>query len=66
MHTFLVVCIFFIIFGLRLRMEIFTYAFPRSYCKKNVAYGNKNKFFLHIYIFFCTFANVIEEKWVEI
>ena len=34
MHTFLVVCIFFIIFGLRLRMEIFTYAFPRSYSKK--------------------------------
>ena len=25
-------------------------------CIKNVAYGNKNKLFLHIYIFFCIFA----------
>ena len=30
--------------------------YPRSYSKKNVAYGNKNEFLLCIYIFFCTFA----------
>ena len=25
-------------------------------CIKDAAYGNKNKLFLHIYIFFCIFA----------
>ncbi len=65
MHTFLVVCIFFCIFGLRLRMDIHI-RIPPKLLQKNVAYGNKNKFFLHIYIFFCTFANDMEEIWEEI
>ena len=29
---------------------------PSKLLQKNVAYGNKNKLFLHIYVFFCTFA----------
>lgn len=30
--------------------------FPLEATAKNVAYGNKNEFFLHRCIFFCTFA----------
>ena len=65
MHTFLVVCIF-----LYLRTPLaygnIHIRIPPKLQQKNVAYGNKNKFFLHIYIFFCIFAVDIEEVWVEI
>ena len=61
MHTYLVVCIFFCIFGRRLR-----FAHSPEDTAKNVAYGNKNRFFLHIYIFFCIFANEIGENGEEV
>ena len=40
-------------------MQIFYYLRGHLFLEaleKNVAYGNKNVFFLHIYIFFTTFA----------
>ena len=65
MHTFLVVCIFLYLRTPPAYRNIHI-RIPPKLQQKNVAYGNKNTFFLHIYIFFCTFANVIEEKWAEI
>ena len=61
MHTFLVVCIFFVSSDAACASRI-----PPKILQKNVAYGNKNRFFLHIYIFFCIFANEIGENGEEV
>ena len=41
-------------------------ALPPKLLQKNVAYGNKNKLFLHIYIFFCTFVAIFVVKSKEL